>query len=42
LVLSDSTIVAVAPAHSAGAVDVTVTTVGGSATLVAGFTYLDV
>jgi hypothetical protein len=39
LVVSDTTINAVTPAHAAGAVDVVVTTPDGSATDVGGFTY---
>ena len=39
-VLSPTTISIVTPAHAAGAVDVTVTTPAGSATLPSGFTYI--
>lgn len=38
-VLDDTTIAALAPAHAAGTVDVTVTTTGGSATAAASFTF---
>ena len=39
-VVSDTEITAVAPAHAAGAVDVAVTTVGGTATSAGGYTYM--
>lgn len=39
-VLNSGTLVAVAPAGTAGSVDVVVTTEGGSATLSDGFTYV--
>lgn len=38
-VVTDTTITAVTPVHTAGAADVVVTTNGGSATLVGGYTY---
>lgn len=40
VVVNESTITAETPAHAAGAVDVVITTVNGSATLTNGYTYL--
>jgi hypothetical protein len=40
VVISDTELSAVTPAGAAGAVDVVVTTTGGSATLTGGFTYV--
>lgn len=41
-VVNDTTVTCVTPAHAAGAVDVVLTTPGGSDTLVGGFTFADV